>query len=156
MLERVRDPSAWAALRNLFGEYVASLGFPLTFQDVERELAEIETEYGPPHGRAWLAKPDGPTAGSIAGGVGLRRFDEDSGEIKRMYVRPAYRGTGLGAQLAQACVDAAREIGYRRVLLDTIASMESALRIYRSLGFVQTGPYRYNPLPDAIYMELVL
>lgn len=148
----VSAPHEFDTFLILVREYVDSLGFPLTFQDLDREIAEVRTEYGPPAGRAWIA-----TAGDEpAGAVGLRRFAPDAAEIKRMFVRPAHRGRGIGRMLAQAAVDAAREIGYRRVLLDTVASMTGAIGIYRSLGFTEIEPYRHNPRADAVYMGLDL
>lgn len=142
----------YALLAGLFRDYVNSLGFPLTFQDFERELAEVESEYGPPGGRGWIVS----VGDEPAGAVGLRRFDERTGEMKRMYVRPAFRGRGIGRALAEAVVAAAREIGYERVVLDTLGSMTAAQAIYRSLGFVEIPPYRHNPRPDAVFMALML
>lgn len=143
------DAHDFAVVGLLFREYIDSLGFPLTFQDVDRELAELPTEYGPPTGRAFLAM-----AGSDpAGAVGVRRFDATAAEIKRMYVRPPFRGLGLGRLLAEAAVRAAGDLGYPRVLLDTRGSMTAALSVYRTLGFQEIAPYRDNPLPDAVFME---
>lgn len=145
----VDSPAAFAALAALIRDYVASLGFPLTFQDVERELSDLPSQYGPPSGRAFLVRVDT----RIAGGIAVRRFDDGSAELKRMYVRPEFRGLGLGRRLAEAAVEAAAELGYRRILLDTLASMETAVAIYRTLGFQTIGAYRDNPLAGAIFME---
>ena len=106
----------------------------------------------PPDGRLFLAKRGDALAGSIA----LRRLDGESGEVKRLYVRPAYRGLGLGPMLARAVIDAARAIGYRRLVLDTLADMTAARALYQALGFREIGPYYENPLPGAIYMALEL
>lgn len=148
-LVTVVSPADFDVLGGLFREYIDSLGFPLTFQDVDRELAQLAREYGPPTGRAFIAMV-GPAA---AGAVGVRRFDDASAEIKRMYVRADYRGRGLGRALAEAAVQAAGDLGYRRILLDSVRSMERALSVYRKLGFQEIGPYRDNPLADAVYME---
>ena len=146
---RVVSNEQWAAADALIREYVDALGFDLCFQDVERELAELRTEYGPPAGVAFLADDN-------AGFVGVRRFDDDTAELKRMYVVPAGRGQGLGRALAEAAVEEARRLGYRRLRLDTLASMEPAVALYRSLGFVDIPPYRDNPIPGARYLELDL
>lgn len=148
MIERVVTDDQWALADRLIREYMDSLGFDLCFQDVERELAELRTQYGPPTGGAFLA-------GDV-GFVGVRRFGDDMGELKRMYVAPSARGRGLGRALAEAAVEEARRLGYRRLRLDTLATMEAAVALYRSLGFVDIEPYRPNPIADARYLELVL
>lgn len=152
---RTRDD--WRAVDRLMREYVASLPFPLDFQDVDRELAELRDEYGPPGGVALLARVAGHARD--VGTVGLRRFgDAGAGdaELKRMYVRPEARGTGAGRALAEAAVAHARALGYRRLLLDTVRSMTVATALYESLGFREIPPYRHNPLPDAAYYALDL
>ncbi|HVL90507.1 MAG TPA: GNAT family N-acetyltransferase [Actinomycetota bacterium] len=145
-------PRHFEIFTELAREYVASLDFPLTFQDFEREIAGAAAEYGPPGGRAWIAFAGDEPAGI----VGLRAFAADTAEIKRMFVRPAHRGIGAGRLLAAAAVGGARVLGYRRIVLDSIRAMTAALAIYRSLGFVEIEPYRYNPRPDAVYMALDL
>jgi putative acetyltransferase len=144
----------WASVGELVREYVASLPFPLDFQDVDRELAELETEYGPPGGVALLACMAGSSRD--VGTVGVRRFDGASAELKRMYVRPEARGTGAGRALAEAAIDHARRLGYRRILLDTVASMRAATALYESLGFRRVPPYRHNPRLDAAFYALDL
>jgi putative acetyltransferase len=148
VIERVVSVEQWEVADAVIRAYVAALGFDLCFQDVGRELAELSTEYGPPHGAAFLADD--------VGFVGIRRFDDDVAELKRMYVQPAARGRGLGRALAEAAVGEARRLGYRRVRLDTLASMEEAVALYRALGFVDIAPYRDNPIPGARYLELSL
>jgi ribosomal protein S18 acetylase RimI-like enzyme len=141
-----------AATRALFREYQQALGVDLCFQGFEEELATLPGKYAPPDGRLFLAKRGEAAAGCIA----LRRLDADSGEVKRLYVRPAYRGQGLGPMLAHALLEAARAIGYRRLVLDTLADMKPARALYGALGFREIAPYYENPLPGAIYMALDL
>jgi len=145
-------PEDMASTREIFREYQQALGVDLCFQGFEAELATLPGKYAPPDGRLFLAKRGDALAGSIA----LRRLDGESGEVKRLYVRPAYRGLGLGPMLARAVIDAARAIGYRRLVLDTLADMTAARALYQALGFREIGPYYENPLPGAIYMALEL
>jgi ribosomal protein S18 acetylase RimI-like enzyme len=148
---RLREAAArdMPAVRELFLEYAGWLQVDLCFQGFEQELATLPGAYAPPDGRLFLAVDGDAVAGCIA----LRRFDAESGEVKRLYVRPAYRGRGLGDRLAAAVVEAARAIGYRRLLLDTLVPMRSAQALYARAGFSETGAYYANPIPGAIYME---
>lgn len=141
-----------ARVRELFAEYAAWLDVDLAFQGFDEELATLPGKYAPPDGRLLLAMDGDAAAGCIA----LRRFDGESGEVKRLYVRPAWRGRGLGDRMAAAIVDAARAIGYRRLLLDTLAHMRSAQAVYARAGFVATAPYYRNPLAGTVYLELRL
>jgi ribosomal protein S18 acetylase RimI-like enzyme len=139
------------AVRALFEEYADSLGVDLGFQDFGRELAELPGEYAPPAGRLLLALGPKP-----AGCVGLRPFEPRVCEMKRLYVRPEFRGTGLGRELAEAIVAAGRDAGYERMRLDTLPTMASARGLYRSLGFVEIEAYRPNPIHGTTYFELRL
>jgi putative acetyltransferase len=141
-------------VRTLFVEYAEEIKVDLCFQGFERELAELPGKYAPPGGRLLLAR----CGGSLAGCVGMRAFDGDpeTCEMKRLYVRPTARGRGVGRRLAMAVIAAAREVGYARMRLDTYNTMVEAIALYRTLGFVEIGPYRHNPLPGAYYMELGL
>jgi GNAT superfamily N-acetyltransferase len=139
-------------VRELFREYAASLGFDLGFQDFERELRTLPGEYGPPRGRLFLARAGREAVGC----VGVRALTADACEMKRLYVCPSHRGTGAGRALAAAAIGAARRLGYARMRLDTVPSMEAARELYRSLGFREIPAYRYNPIPGTTYMELRL
>lgn len=149
-IEPAVDPGSIALVAQLFREYADGLGFPLDFQDFDQEVRTLPGDYATPRGVLFLARVDG----SAAGCVGLRPLDATTCEMKRLFVRPEYRGLGLGRKLANRLVEAARSLGYRRMRLDTVPSMTTALALYRSMGFVETAPYRYNPIPGAVYLEL--
>ena len=136
-------------VRALFLEYARELGFSLCFQGFDDELARLPGAYAPPRGALLLA----PSQGCVA----LRPLDATAAEMKRLYVRPSARGQGVGRALAQAVIDEARALGYCRMVLDTVAgTMDSAIALYRALGFREIAPYYQNPLPGALYLELDL
>jgi GNAT superfamily N-acetyltransferase len=152
---RRADPLAdLVIVRRLFREYAASLGFALEFQGFEDELSRLPGEYGEPRGVILLACSP---AGDPWGVVALRPLeDEGACEMKRMYVRPEARGRGLGRVLGEAIVAEARARGYRAMRLDTVDTMTTAIALYASLGFKPIAPYRFNPLPGALYFEASL
>lgn len=147
-------PSEYDAARRLFVEYARSLSFDLCFQNFEAELAGMATMYGAPHGGLILVREG--AAGEFVGCAGIRRIDERTAELKRMYVRDAYRKLGLGRRLLERAIELARELGYRAIRLDTMPSMARAIALYRQYGFREIENYRYNPEPGALFFELSL
>lgn len=142
-----------ARVRELFLEYANSLSFSLCFQGFEQELKNLPGDYAPPHGRLLLARLGNEAAGCIA----LHRFQDDICEMKRLFVRPAFRGHSLGRILMERVITEARALGYARMRLDTIpSSMKEAVAIYQKRGFREIPPYRENPIPGALYLELAL
>ena len=140
-------------VRSLFLEYGRSLGFSLCFQSFDEELKNLPGAYGPPNGRLLLARYRGYAAGCVA----LRKLEAGICEMKRLYVRPADRGRGLGKMLVEFLIAEARAIGYERMRLDTIASaMPDAIAVYRRMGFEEIAPYSAIPIASAMWMELLL
>ncbi|HAF15347.1 MAG TPA: GNAT family N-acetyltransferase [Blastocatellia bacterium] len=152
-LIQAKSPEEIQEARELFAEYAAWLGLDLCFQNFDKELAHLPGDYSPPEGHLFLATETDQVAGCAA----LRKIGADVCEMKRLYVRPAFRGSGLGRKLAEAIIETAREIGYRRIRLDTLpGKMDQAIRMYRSLGFRDIEPYYNNPVEGAAFMELLL
>jgi ribosomal protein S18 acetylase RimI-like enzyme len=140
------------AIRQLFHEYADSLGVDLNYQGFDREVRELPGDYAPPAGTLLLARNDH----DVVGCVGVRPFDERTAEMKRLYVRPAGRGLGLGRTLAEAAISFAKGAGFERMRLDTLPQMQRAQELYRTLGFVSIDPYRFSAVPGTVYMELML
>lgn len=140
----------WNHARRLMNEYGGSLGLDLSFQNFERELENLESEYAPPSGAFVLAVEND----QFVGCAGLRRFGEGAGEIKRLYLVPEARGCGIGRALAEAIVKLARQIGYERLLLNTLPTMAAAHSLYLSLGFKPLDAYRFNPVAGTAFLEL--
>ena len=151
--KQVESVEEIAHARELFEEYAAWLGVDLCFQGFEKELRELPGDYSPPDGRLILAIDDEHVAGCIA----IRKISGDICEMKRLYVRPAFRGRGLGRELANAIIKDARSIGYQKMRLDTLPRMmEWAVSMYRELGFKEIEPYYSNPIVGTLYLELAL
>jgi putative acetyltransferase len=144
------SPADQEVVLQLFREYASRLGFSLDFQDFEGELRQFPGDYAPPRGALLLAELDGVAAGC----VGLRPLDLGTCEMKRLYVRPSCRGRGVGRRLAERLIEEARSKGYHSMRLDTVPAMNEAIALYRSLGFSEIPPYRYNPVPGALFFEL--
>ena len=139
--------------RQLFKEYAAWLEINLCFQNFEKELADLPGDYATPNGRLLLAYDDNESAGCVA----LRKIDDGICEMKRLFVRDKFRGQGLGRSLIDAIISEAKDIGYKRMRLDTLPpKMNDAIALYRSFGFEEIEPYYKNPVPGAMFMELRL
>ena len=150
---QAETPAQIAQARELFLEYAQSLGFSLCFQNFDQELSGLPGDYAPPEGRLLLAECDGQLAGCVA----LHKLDFGVCEMKRLYLRPQFRGKGLGLTLTDRIIEEARKIGYQRMRLDTVEPvMKDAVAMYRKLGFKEIAPYRPNPNPGTVYMELEL
>ena len=146
------DARALEACRGLFVEYQEGLGISLCFQGFDRELATLPGDYARPRGRLLLAR----IAGEPAGCVALRPLGSEAAEMKRLYVRPAYRGMGIGRMLAECVIDEARALGLGAVKLDTLPTMATAQGLYADLGFVATAPYNPNPVEGVRFLALEL
>ncbi|HST12592.1 MAG TPA: GNAT family N-acetyltransferase [Terriglobales bacterium] len=153
VFSQVESPDQIAQARELFLEYEKSLGIKLCFQNFDQELADLPGGYAPPSGRLLLANYGGQLAGCVA----LHQLEPGICEMKRLYLRPAARGKGLGRALVETVIREARTIGYQRLRLDTIAPlMKDAVAMYRKMGFREIAPYCENPCAGALYMELDL
>lgn len=138
-------------VRRLFVEYAESLGFSLCFQGFDKELAALPGDYTPPRGNLLLAIQDNKAAGCVA----VRPLDDKRCEMKRLYVRPEFQGTGLGRRLAERAIDFARSRGYRSMVLDTLPAMREARALYQKLGFKPCAPYYDNSRIGSDCFELV-
>jgi ribosomal protein S18 acetylase RimI-like enzyme len=152
-IAQAESPAQIAQARELFLEYEESLGFSLCFQNFDKELAGLPGGYAPPEGRLLLVECEGELAGCVA----LHALEPGICEMKRLYLRPPFRGKGRGRALAERIIAESRQIGYRRMRLDTVEPvMKDAVAMYRKLGFKEIAPYCANPIAGALYMELEL
>lgn len=151
-VQRVSSATELEQIQLLFQEYAASLDFELWFQHFEEELRGLPGDYSPPKGCLLIATYQEDIAGCVA----MRRLEKQICEMKRLYVRPPYRGFGIGRVLSVAIVAEARKSGYRCMRLDTVPSMKEARRLYASLGFREIRPYYHNPIPGVVFLELDL
>jgi len=151
-LAQAETPEQIEEVRRLLREYEASLEVRLCFQGFEKELAALPGDYAPPGGRLLLGFDSRQAVGCVA----LRRFNDGTCEMKRLYLRPEFRRRGAGRLLAMTIIAEARTIGYKKMRLDTLEAMHEARALYESLGFKRIEPYCHNPIPGAIYMELKL
>ncbi|MBA2703777.1 MAG: GNAT family N-acetyltransferase [Blastocatellia bacterium] len=148
-----QSPEEIRSARELFEEYASWIEISLCFQNFDKELAGLPGDYAPPGGRLFLAV-DGD---DVMGGVALREIGDRVGEVKRLYVRPEFRGRGLGRTLTEKLIAEAKQIGYARLRLDTLpGKMDQAIAMYRSFGFQEIEPYYRNPVAGATFMELLL
>ena len=148
-IEFAESPEQYAIGQKLFSDYVDFLGLDLEFQGFSEEMAALGQMYGPPKGCLLLARKDD----RYIGAVGLRELDPGVAEMKRMFVVPECQRSGAGRALMEAFLARARQLGYRLVRLDSLRSLDNALALYRKFGFVEIEPYRFNPFPDAVFME---
>ncbi len=146
-------PALLEATRGIFREYATGLNVDLCFQNFDAELAALPGDYAAPSGALVLALVDGQIAGCGAVRAIADVDYANACEMKRLYVRPAFRGLGLGRQLAQGLIDRAVQAGYTCMLLDTLDTMEAARELYESLGFAEIPPYYFNPIPGAHYLR---
>ncbi len=150
-LEVATEPDI-VEVQRLFREYAAWVGVDLSFQDFDRELAQLPGDYVAPGGVLFVARVDGKIAGCVA----AHRWHADVCEMKRLFVRDAFRGYGCGRALVEGIIAWARKAGYRRILLDTLPVMDQAQRLYNRLGFEEVAPYRLNPVSGARFLGLTL
>ena len=152
MTIRGARPEELDLVRQLFREYQQHIGVDLCFQSFEEELAGLPGKYAPPRGGLFLAWSGDATAGCVA----FRPIDDETAEMKRLYVRADHHGKGLGRRLADKILNAAKKAGYRRVRLDTLPAMKDAIALYRKMGFEPIAPYTENPVEGALFFEKTL
>ncbi|MEO0075863.1 MAG: GNAT family N-acetyltransferase [candidate division WOR-3 bacterium] len=151
-ISEVETDQELKTIRILFKEYTNWLGFDLSFQNFDKEFAELPGQYAPPKGRLLLAYEDDEAVGC----VGLREFQDEICEMKRLYIKEQYRSKGYGRKLAEAIIAEARKIGYKYMRLDTVPWMKEAIGLYRSMRFYEIEAYRFNPIKGTLYFELKL
>ncbi len=146
------NDTSYEKAKALFIEYAESLGFDLCFQGFEEELQQLASKYGKPEGALIIAEIDGQAIGC----VGLRKLPDESVELKRLYVKPAFRKLKIGEELMQLAIQEAKHLGYKKLKLDTLDHFTPAITLYQKLGFYKIEPYNYNPFDNVVYMALDL
>ncbi|MEM8890988.1 MAG: GNAT family N-acetyltransferase [Bacteroidota bacterium] len=149
-LSQAQSKEAFEIAKHLFKEYAEELGIDLSFQNFAKELEEVEHEYAPPHGALFLAFVEQKEAIAC---FAIRNWEREICELKRMYIRKAFRGQGLGKVLLKKSIEQAEKLGYHKMRLDTLPSMQAAIKLYESMGFVEIEAYRFNPIPGTKYFE---
>lgn len=152
LIRKAHFPSDQAALVALIREYAAWLNIDMSFQDFDNEMAQIDSKYTLPHGMLWVAQE----ADKLVGCVGFKHLDSASAEVKRLYVQPAFRGKQLGEQLMQVVVNTTRQLGYQRLVLDTVPQTVAAQALYLRMGFMRIAPYYTGPTLATDFFELSL
>ena len=147
-----QNEADYSQARQLIDEYVEWLSVDLAFQEFDLEMKDLYRHYGPPEGGFLLIKDEN----KAVGGVAVRKFEANVGELKRMYIQPAYQGLGLGRKLLAESIQLARDLGYQKLRLDTMPTMNKAIHLYEAFGFYEIPAYRYNPFPGTRYLELDL
>ncbi|MXN92104.1 GNAT family N-acetyltransferase [Flavobacterium sp. Sd200] len=146
---KATTPEEFETIKELFREYGNSLNFSLDFQDFEKELMTVPQKYASPEGVALLCYYQNIAVGC----VGVRKLEENIGEVKRLYVKPEYRSLKLGKKLMELAIEAAAELGYQSIRLDSVKEMAAAINLYKKMGFYEIEAYCYNPLDNPVYME---
>jgi putative acetyltransferase len=154
-IQPARAQQDMAITGEMFREYQQWLGVDLCFQNFDAELAGLPGKYAPPSGEIFIARQAGATAGIVAVRA-VPEISPDTSEMKRLYVRDAWRGQGLGRQLAELVINFARKAGYRKMVLDTLPHLQTAIAMYGTMGFIEIDPYYVNPLPGVVYVEKIL
>ena len=152
-LKEVKSHKEYKAAISLFKEYVSQINVDLSFQNFDKEIKEIKSQYSRPHGAIFIAYDFGKVP---IGCSGLRRFEDSICELKRMYLKKEFRGRGIGKRLLIKSIEVGKELGYEKMRLDTLPSMESAIRLYKKIGFYEIKAYRFNPVEGTKYFEIQL
>lgn len=146
---RVETTAEFEQGKTLFKAYLKELDFKIDFQNIEKEFAQIRQQYAAPEGTLIIAyQKDRPI-----GCIGVRKLEDEIGEIKRMFVKPSFRNRQVGKKLLQLSIDQATQLGYRKVRLDSLKRMKSAVKLYKNFGFYEISAYRHNPMKDALFLE---
>jgi len=145
-----RTDEEYELSKKIFLEYAEELGFDLCFQNFEEEIKFIKTQYGKPKGGIILIKLNN----DIIGCIGVRKLENRVGELKRMYIKRTFRNKGYGKELLYKAIELAREFNYKKLRLDTLPTMDKAIKLYKEAGFIEIEPYRYNPITETIFFEL--